>query len=133
MFAAGRVPIDAYREQPRKQRVVYSTVWRVWNDWRSERDATRTAIAVAVGDDPSETEPSETASTTEGQLALALTSNERDADLGDDPVTPDEDGGDIVPMTAQPVRSYVDNQYPGTFVMRRRGGSPSRAGDVLST
>jgi len=37
MFDAGRMPVDAHREQPRKQRLVYSTVWRVWDEWRRER------------------------------------------------------------------------------------------------
>ena len=39
MFEAGRMPIDAYREQPRKDRRAYSTVWEVYAQWRRARTA----------------------------------------------------------------------------------------------
>jgi hypothetical protein len=37
MFEAGRMPIDAYREQPRKQRLVYSTA--DFGPWRTPKTA----------------------------------------------------------------------------------------------
>ena len=114
MFAAGRMPIDAYREQPRKHRLVYSTVWRVWDDWRRERDAT-----------PSNAAQPETPTAplaVEGQLALSLAEQDRDVDLGDDPVTPDEADEDIVPMTAQPVRGSKMVQHAGTWILLALAG-----------
>ena len=41
MFDAGRMPVDAHREQPRTDRRAYSTVWAVWEQWRSERQASQ--------------------------------------------------------------------------------------------
>jgi hypothetical protein len=113
MFAAGRMPVDAYREQPRKQRVVYSTVWRVWNDWQRERDGKQPA-AVA------ETQAAALA-LLEGQLALSLAAQDADVDLGS-PVTPDEDAGDIVPMTAQPVRGGKLVQHVGCWLLLALAG-----------
>ena len=107
MFSAGRMPIDAYREQPRKQRLVYSTVWRVWDDWRRDRASKR----------PVETSLDAPAVAIEGQLALPLATPDRDADLGDDPVTPDEREDDLVPMTAQPVRSGKVVQHVGCWIL----------------
>jgi transposase-like protein len=115
MFAAGRMPIDAYREQPRKQRVVYSTVWRVWSDWQRERDAKQPA---AVAD----AQPEPAAVSIEGQLALSLAVQDRDADLGSDPVTPDEGADDIVPMTAQPVRGGKLVQHAGCWILLALAG-----------
>jgi hypothetical protein len=115
MFAAGRMPIDAYREQPRKQRVVYSTVWRVWSDWQRERDAKQSA-AVA------EAQPEQAAVSIEGQLALSLAVQDLDADLGSDPVTPDEGADDIVPMTAQPVRGGNLVQHAGCWILLALAG-----------
>src|SRR3954466_15339049 len=37
MFDAGQMPIDAFREQPRKDRRAYSTVWRVYSEWSQDR------------------------------------------------------------------------------------------------
>lgn len=107
MFDAGRMPIDAYREQPRKQRFVYSTVWRVWDDWRRERNV----------ESSSDTDPESSPVIAEGQLALSLAVSDRESDLGDDPVTPDENGEDIVPMTAQPVRGGKIVQHVGSWIL----------------
>lgn len=108
MFDAGRMPIDAYREQPRKQRLVYSTVWRVWDDWRRERATVREAA---------EPPPKAASIAIPGQLALPIESPSSDADLGDDPVTPDEFEDDLVPMTAQPVRGGKLVQHVGTWIL----------------
>ncbi len=113
MFDAGRMPIDAHREQPRKQRLVYSTVWRVWDDWRRERaagspvEAARQAAPTAIA----------------GQLALLIAGPDRDVDLGDDPVTADEfDDKDQVPMTAQPVRGGKLVQHAGCWILLALAG-----------
>jgi hypothetical protein len=108
MFDAGRMPIDAHREQPRKQRLAYSTVWRVWDDWRRERAAKPTADAAP--------EPAAPAVIDE-QLALPIAAPDRDAGLSDDPVTPDEGDEDIVPMTAQPVRGGKMVQHAGSWIL----------------
>jgi len=117
MFDAGRMPIDAHREQPRKHRVVYSTVWRVWDEWRRDRAARRTA------------EPAlEVASIAiEGQLALPIVNAARDrdrgVDLGNDPVTPDEFADDDqAPMTAQPVRGGKVVQHVGSWILLALAG-----------
>jgi hypothetical protein len=112
MFDAGRMPIDAHREQPRKQRVVYSTVWRVWNDWRAERAAKPST----------EPAPETGAVATGDQLALPIGPPEADADLGDDPVTPDELDDDHVPMTAQPVRGGKLVQHVGSWILLALAG-----------
>jgi hypothetical protein len=108
MFDAGRMPIDAFREQPRKQRVVYSTVWRVWDDWRREHGEPATETAAALEIAPPEVK---------GQIALSFAKPTRAADLGDDPVTPDEGDADIVPMTAQPVRGGKVVQHVGSWIL----------------
>ena len=45
-----------------------------------------------------------------------------DADLGDDPVTPDEFDDDIVPMTAQPVRGGKVVQHVGAWILLALAG-----------
>ncbi len=115
MFDAGRMPVDAYREQPRKQRLVYATVWRVWADWRRERDAKR---SVATAQLETETAPT----SVEEQLALLLVEPEHDLDLGDDPITPDEFDETIVPMTAQPVRGGKLVQHAGCWILLALAG-----------
>jgi hypothetical protein len=111
MFDAGRMPIDAHREQPRKQRLVYSTVWRVWDEWRRER-AARQPAEVTV----------DTPIAIAGQLALPIAAPGRDSDLGDDPITPDEFDDDQVPMTAQPVRGGKVVQHVGTWILLALAG-----------
>jgi hypothetical protein len=117
MFDAGRMPIDAYREQPRKQRLVYSTVWRVWDDWRREREATKsTAIAA-------ELETAGASVADEPQLALWLAEQDLDVDRCATAATPDEvlpdedDNKDIAPMTAQPVRGANNVQHLGCWIL----------------
>ena len=110
MFDAGRKPIDVHREQPRKQRLVYSTVWRIWDEWRRERASKQ----------PAEAAPEAAPLAITGQLALSIVApdRDRDADLGDAPVTPDEfDADDPVPMTAQPVRGGTVVQHAGCWIL----------------
>lgn len=112
MFDAGRMPIDAYREQPRKQQLVYSTVWRVWDDWRRERNV----------ESSSDIDPESSPVIAESQLVLSLAAPEQESDLGDDSVTPDEDSEDIVPMTAQPVRGGKIVQHVGSWILLALAG-----------
>lgn len=63
----------------------------------------------------------------EGQLALPIANTTRastgEADLGDDPVTPDEfDKSDEAPMTAQPVRDGKMIQHVGAWIMLALAG-----------
>jgi hypothetical protein len=115
MFEAGQMPVDAHREQPRKHRLVYSTVWRVWDEWRRERATQRAAEPLL------ETAPI----AIEGQLALpiAIAGADSGADLGNDPVTPDEFADDDhVPMTAQPVRGGKLVQHVGSWILLSLAG-----------
>src|SRR3954471_1681138 len=48
MFDAGQMPIDAFREQPRKDRRGYATVWRVYDQWEEKGGLTTTAPVLAV-------------------------------------------------------------------------------------
>src|SRR5512144_47181 len=124
MFDAGQMPIDAFREQPRKDRRGYSTVWRVYDQWNQERNA------------PPVTPLPETHLLSEGQLPLwataatdqgdaHVTSDEGGAethamsDEGDakTQVTPDEGGAEIVPMTAAPVRGGQMVQHVGCWML----------------
>lgn len=116
MFDAKKMPIDAYREQPRKHRLVYSTVWRVWDDWRRERNVAPSIAAPP----PVDTDADDCAA---GQLALPVeVEPDRDVDLGADPVTLDEGDEDIVPMTAQPVRSGKVVQHLGCWILLALAG-----------
>jgi hypothetical protein len=58
------MPIDAYREQPRKDRRGYSTVWRVYAQWTQDKIASAPPAAAAAAALPELPIPSE------GQLPL---------------------------------------------------------------
>jgi hypothetical protein len=113
MFDAGQMPIDAYREQPRKDRRGYSTVWRVYDQWNQDRSA------------PSAAPLPETPPPSEGQLPLWPTAaaDQGDARVSSDggdaatEVTPDEGGQEIVPMTAAPVRGGHMVQHVGCWIL----------------
>lgn len=108
MFDAGRMPIDAHREQPKKERRAYSTVWLVYQQWREQREA-------RPGDPAAE---SAAALPTEGQLALWSSKVDLEGDEGDGaPPAPDEDEGEIAPMTAQPVRGGKLVQHAGCWIL----------------
>jgi len=115
MFEAGRMPVDVYREQPRRHRISHATVGRVYRQWQGEREQ-RGAC------DASDTKVENVATVVEGQLALPIAAPDRDADLGDDPVTPDEFQDDHVPMTAQPVRGGKIVQHAGCWILLALAG-----------
>lgn len=108
MFDAGQMPVHAHREQPRKDRRAYSTVWEIYAQWKQERDG-RAVVAP----------PSEPPLPSEGQLTLWRT-----ATTGDDSdrAMPDEGSAEIVPMTAQPVRGGKLIQHAGSWILLALAG-----------
>jgi hypothetical protein len=114
MFEAGRMPVDVYREQPRRHRISHATVGRVYRQWQGKRERERR--------DDGEAEVEIIAAVVEGQLALSLTAQERDDDLGEGAVTPNEGDEDIVPMTAQPVRGGKLVQHVGSWILLALAG-----------
>lgn len=110
MFDAGRMPVDVYREQPRRHRLSHATVGRVYQEWRRRWEAAAASGAPTA-------EPAAPIELT-GQLTLAIEAPEQDADLGDDAVTPDEfTKQDDAPRTAQPVRGAKMVQHVGTWML----------------
>jgi hypothetical protein len=129
MFDAGQMPIDAFREQPRKDRRGYTTAWRVYDQWKRER-STRAPAPAALPETPI---PSD------GQLALWATAvtgkgaDEAHTAVDDDHVTRtavsaeagaakvhatlDEGDAEIVPMTAAPVRGGPMVQHVGCWIL----------------
>ncbi|MDQ3370936.1 MAG: hypothetical protein M3680_36420 [Myxococcota bacterium] len=106
MFDEGRMPIDAHREQPRRDRRAYSTVWMVWEHWRREQASRRTKATAAI-DAPAST-------SSESQLPLWSTTD----DLGEPSSKPTpEESDEIVPMTAQPVRGGKVVQHAGCWIL----------------
>lgn len=106
MFDEGRTAKDAHREQPKKDRRAYSTVWMVWEQWRRERASQPTA-ATATVDVPAST-------SSKNQLPLWSTTN----DLGEPSSPPtSEESDEIVPMTAQPVRGGKVVQHAGCWLL----------------
>lgn len=116
MFEAGRMPVDVYREQPRKRRLSHATVGRVYQEWqrvraRAQETASTSNLTAATSDQAA-------AIPVDSQLALPMATAIEDAVLGDAPVTPDEfDKSDEVPMTAQPVRGGKLIQHLGTWIL----------------
>jgi hypothetical protein len=112
MFDAGRMPVDAHREQPRKNRRAYSTVWRVYEQWKHGRAAR-----------PVEPTPP-VAAPTDGQLALWTTETEGDSsgEAVRAPPAPDEGDAEIVPMTAAPVRGGKLVQHVGSWILLALAG-----------
>jgi hypothetical protein len=108
MFDAGRMPVDAFREQPRRDRRVYSTVWNVYEQWRTQREARPHSIDVV----PVVAPPG-------GQLAMWTNEVQGDDDDETDQTAPAPDEGDaeIVPMTAQPVRGGKLVQHVGSWIL----------------
>jgi len=112
MFDAGRMPVDAHREQPRTDRRAYSTVWAVWEQWRNARQAsqppTTNALVTVTPDE----------STTDNQLPLwsAAKSPEPEPESDVDPPG-GVDSTEIVPMTAQPVRGGTQIQHAGCWIL----------------
>jgi len=112
MFKTGQMPVDVYREQPRRHRISHATVGRVYRQWEGDRDQ-RASV---------ETDAEIIAAAVEGQLSMSFAEGGRDADLGDDAVTPDEGDDDIVPMTAQPVRGGKVVQHVGSWILLALAG-----------
>lgn len=118
MFEAGRMPVDVYREQPRTRRVSHATIGRVYQEWQRLRVQAATSTSEAAT-----TWPEIAPVAIDVQLALPVALAVGDADLGNDPITPDEfDQSDQVPMTAQPVRSGKMIQHVGTWIMLALAG-----------
>lgn len=117
MFDAGRMPIDAHREQPRKDRRAYSTVWQVYQQWKQERACVPVVEAAAL-----------TITAPPGQLALWAAIAEGGETERDDTdaslvlPAPDEDEIEIVPMTAQPVRGGKLVQHVGSWILLALAG-----------
>jgi hypothetical protein len=111
MFDAGQMPVDAHRAQPKQDRRAYSTVWAVWEQWRSDRAnrATREAATPSRSTDVSVPSAAE-----ENQLGLWSPTEELDNPAS--PPPPDE-GDEIVPMTAQPVRGGKLVQHAGCWIL----------------
>ena len=102
MFDAGLTAKQAFREQPRKDRRGYTTVWRVYDQWNQE-GATRSVVVVPEPPIPSE-----------GQLSLWRTAAAED---NEERGSSDEGGAEIVPMTAAPVRGGKMVQHVGCWIL----------------
>jgi len=116
MFEAGRMPVDVYREQPRKHRLSHATVGRAYQAWQRER-----TDRDAAPPGPTASPMDAAAGGVEGQLALEL--GHADDDVTEHGVTGAEEvGGEIVPMTAQPVRSGRLVQHVGSWLLLALAG-----------
>jgi len=128
LFAAGGMPIDAYRSQPRSKnkRLSYATVWRVYEKW--QRDASPASSEPSAESTPEATAP------VAGQLTLPSTlervhdqadgvettvtnASGKSVSSGKGGATPDEDAEDIVPMAGQPVRGGKMVQHVGCWIL----------------
>jgi hypothetical protein len=126
MFDAGQMPIDAHREQPRKDRRAYSTVWRVYSEWSQDRSA-RSAASLPETEPPREdqlplwgTADADQAAATRPVVsddASATRPVVSDEAAAASPVTPEEGGQEIVPMTAVPVRGGHMVQHVGCWIL----------------
>jgi hypothetical protein len=126
MFDAGQMPIDAYREQPRKDRRAYSTVWGVYNEWSQDQSA-RSAAPLHETEPPREDQLPLWGTATVDQAAAAspVASDEvgaanpvaSDEVVTASQVTPDEGGQEFVPMTAAPVRGGHMVQHVGCWIL----------------
>ena len=118
-FAAGLTPKAVFREQPRRNRLSYPTVWRVFREWQAARPARPTP--------PPEPAP---VATPTGQLQLwaasvstAISDEESEAS-----------SSAVTPMTARPVRSGRLVQHVGSWLMlalTRELGLHAEAHDAL--
>jgi len=126
VFAAGRMPIDVYRSQPKKKRLSYATVWRVYERWKRDTGSRSS--------EPSSESSPEATPSAEGQLTLSATIESfgngageietTATDASGDPVstggseqTADEGTADMVPMAAQPVRGGKMVQHVGCWIL----------------
>jgi len=127
MFDAGKMPIDAYREQSRKDRRGYTTAWRVYDQWKGER-STSTPAALPEPPLPSERQQAlwTTAVTGEGTKEVPAAVDDdhgitaavsAEAGAAEAHATSDERNGEIVPMTAEPVRGGQMVQHVGCWML----------------
>lgn len=113
MFEAGRMPVDAEHEQPRRDRRAYSTIWRVYDEWRRMKATRPTESQVLSVDAPPVAAP-------DGQLALWPASVVVDEDRG--AAHDENDPAEIVPMTARPVRGGKLVQHVGCWILLAAAG-----------
>lgn len=113
------MPVDVYREQPRKHRLSHATVGRVYQEWQRMQ-----AQAPTLPNHLRVAKPEQAAGIpVDDQLVLPMAAANDDADLGQDPVTPDEfDKSDEVPMTAAPVRGGKVVQHVGSWILLALAG-----------
>src|SRR5882757_1779421 len=124
MFNAGQMPVDAFREQPRKDRRGYSTVWRVYDQWKQERSAPAAATTLPEAPIPMEGQLLLWATADTGQGDARVTADEGEAtnamsaEAGAEThATSDENDSEIVPMTAAPVRGGQMVQHVGCWML----------------
>lgn len=110
-FAAGMTPMAVFREQPRRGRRGYGTVWREHVNWKQAR-----AAEVVPTTEPTMV-PVAAPASRDGQLALWLSAPASAAGDGDASATEDEGSKTIVPMTARSVRSSQNVQHAGTWLL----------------
>ena len=103
-FEAGVKPINVFREQPRRGRLSFPTVWRAFEKWKQDRAARPVPPPVAAP-----------TITSDGQLTLwpEITAGEP----AEAPATAEEGESAVTPMVAQPVRSGQLVQHVGTWLM----------------
>lgn len=111
-FAAGLTPKAVWREQPRRSRHAYSTVWREHRAWLATQSSTPSPAAAAISAEVFVFDGSA------GQMSLwpAPTTSVAAAVTADDPVE-DEGGRAIVPMAARSVVSRQQVQHVGAWLM----------------
>lgn len=105
MFDAGRMPIDAHREQPKHDRRAYSTVWETYEQWRKQHGPSSTGGVSSPIESPLEPTPSQ----------LPLWAGDPPIETPSDVVA--EASGEITPMTAQPVRGGKLVQHAGCWIL----------------
>jgi hypothetical protein len=106
-FAAGLTPTQVFREQPRRGRLSYATIWREHERWqraRSEGANTPSTDHAAAASPPLEEQ-------------LTLWSTARNDSDGDVAASEDEHTERIAPMKAQPVKSSQQVQHAGTWLL----------------
>jgi len=108
-FAAGMTPKVVFREQPRRGRCGYTTVWREHKKWKASQGIVRERSPA--------TEPvgSSAPNANDDQLPLWPATNSESESATT--VTEDEGPGEVVPMTAQPVHSSREVQHLGCWIL----------------
>lgn len=112
-FEAGLTPKAVCREQPRRGRHAYSTVWREHRAWIAAR-----SIVASVASPVADEVPAVELLNGDGQASLwpATTTSVAEAVTADE-TTEEESDEPIVPMTARSVMSKQQVQHAGTWLM----------------